>query len=298
MASEKNIQEKVIFEPLPGDFTFITSGGTRREIKLSRPWQEPLDLLINPSKCPFCSKPQEEIKLAGLPIGWKLLPNPWTPHLKHRLIIPDHCWPAERLQILGGEKAIFEALQIARIATVKDDSETALFVHIGRMAGQNIGHLHWHLMKALARQPFDGSYYSNLIMDSSRVALLRQLKDRNISNYSNYYDYTVIAGGARSGECLILSSKRQDFNSVTISSLAATLSWLINLANRKFRSTEGLAPDFIVTVRISNDHKFRYADYCPILTMWGSPEYVMAPLEGGSFTLPWPHEVTAAYLRE
>jgi len=269
---------EAIFEPLVGGFTTITGGGTRTAVKLSRPWQPPLP--IAPEKCPFCTKPQEEIPLQNIPAGWRLLSNLFTPHRRHRLIVPNKCWDAEALQTLGGSAAIREALQIARLATTDDRVEMSTFIHIGQSAGQNLGHAHWHLMEVRVRKPLA---FTSL----SRELLVHQCENLEI-----------FAMGARAGECLIVQrDKRLKFDEKTVEEVAVALEWIVSRGNEKFCSTEGRPPEFIVSVRISADGHFRYADYCPILTAWGAPEYVFAPLEGGPVTLPWPHELTAAHLR-
>lgn len=269
---------EIIFQSLVGGFTKITGGGTRTAIKLSRPWQPSLP--IAPEKCPFCTKPQDEIALPGIPNGWRLLPNIFTPHRRHRLIVANKCWDAEALQMIGGLTAIREALEITRLAIKDDQVEMSAFIHIGQIAGQNLGHAHWHLMEVRVREPLTFSEFFRELLVHQRENL------------------EVFAMGAHAGECLIVQRDKQlKFNERTVEELAATLEWIITRGNEKFRSTEGRSPEFIVSVRISADGHFRYADYCPVLTMWGAPEYVFSPLEGGPVTLPWPHELTAAHLR-
>ena len=267
------------------DFSRITCGGTRTQIKLARPWQESLESIIKPESCPFEKGPKEEEKILieGIPRGWWLLTNIFTPHLRHRLIIPDKCWPAEKLQKLGGFPEIKTALEIAEKAINSDgnNTEIALFMHVGRFAGQNLGHPHWHLMEARIRQPFE--------MKPKKMS-----RERLIKEEGNFF---VVAGGARVGECLIVSEEKMEFNSGTIPKLAEIIEGIVELGNKKFLSSDkNLPPDFHVLIRIKGGY-FRYADYCPILTFWGVPENVIAPLEGGPYTLPWPHETTAAYLR-
>ena len=268
----------VIFEKLAGGFTLITGGGTRTTIKLSRPWQPPLPL--TPEQCPFCTKPQQELFLPHIPVGWRLLKNMFTPHRRHRLIIPEKCWDAEALQTLGGSTAIREALETVRLATKDDRVEMAANIHVGESAGQNLGHAHWHLAEVRVRKP--------LALPSLAPELLVR----------EHGGFNIFAMGARAGECLIAQrGERLKFTEGTVKELALALEWIITRGNEKFLSTEGRPPEFLVAIRISADGYFRYADYCPILTVWGAPEYVFAPLEGGPITLPWPHELTAQYLR-
>jgi len=269
----------VTFEKLVGGFTTITSGGTRTAIKLSRPWQPPLPIALE--KCPFCTKDEEELPCPGIPVGWRLLGNPFTPHQRHRLIIPNKCWDAETLQTLGGSAEIRKALETVRLAVKDDYVEMATFIHVGHSAGQGLGHAHWHLMEVRVRSPL-------VFAEFSRDLLVHQCENLEI-----------FAMGAREGECLIVERDTElKFNEGTIEELAAALEWIVTRGNEKFRSTQGKPPEFMVSVRISAAGYFRYADYCPILSGWGAPEYVFAPLEGGPVTLPWPHELTASHLRD
>jgi len=267
----------VIFETLPGGRNRITAGGTRNNIKLSRPWQPPLP--YNPKKCPFCTKPQEEIPLTGIPAGWKLLPNIFTPHRRHRLIITNECPTPDFTQTLGGFEKIGQALEVARLAIQDDNVEMALFCHVGQTAGQNLGHLHWHLMEVRVVQP--------LSFALPRATLVKCIENLNIN-----------AAGARAGECVVCQETIESFDKRAVWKIAEALHWIVSLGNKKFESTEGRPPEFCVSVRIGADKTLLYADYCPILNTWGAPEYVFAPLEGGPITLPWSHEITAEYLRE
>lgn len=278
--------DNIIYEPLPGYFTWILAGGTRQAIKLNRPWQKPLEALLNPAKCPFCTKPQEKISLPGIPDGWQLLPNPMTPHIKHRLITPVTCWPAEKPQVLGGMEEIAKALEICRLATIDDDMEIALVIHVGWLAGQGLGHPHWHVCDAQERRPIrDGLYYE------------RKYEEKVVCHHE---EYTVVADGEKPGQLLILPCGPMDFNKGTIPWLAEEINYTVNLCNEKFRSADqGLPPEFAVTVRISADNEIRYASYCPQLapTSCGF-HHTIAALEGGPYILPWTHEATAAYLRK
>lgn len=269
-----------VLELLPGGLMQVTTGGTRTAIKLARPWQPPLSLLLDPSRCPFDTRPQEEITVPGAPPDWRVLPALFTPHRHHRLVLPRSCWPEEMLQTLGGSTLISEALETARLAIAKESDEIGLFVHIGSLAGQNVSHLHWHLMPVPVRFPFAG-----LPTSPERLVARRE-------------GFAIVAEGARSGECLLIPEDGRAFDSSTTAALARALAWLIAHGNAKWQSAEGAPPHFMVMVRIAADHTLRYADYCPILHNWGALEYVSALLEGDALTLPWPHEVTAAYLRE
>lgn len=279
----------VIFEKLPGELTTITAGGSRTaSVKLSRPWQPSLPL--NPEKCPFCTKPQEEFNVPGIPAGWKVLPDIFTPHRRHRLVVPLTCWDENTLQELGGPVHILEALETARITEIarviqtghEDLIEMAIFIHVGSCAGQNLGHPHWHMMEVQTQKPLA---FHAMLPETLRV--------------KRFQGMDIFANGAHAGECLIIPhAKPMQFTQEAVAELAIVLAWIVRRGNEKFRSTQGRSPEFTVSVRVSFEGDLRYADYCPILNMWGAPEHVFAPLEGGPITLPWPHEATAAHLRD
>jgi len=259
----------------------VVSGGTRNKISLSRPWQTPLGKLIKPETCPFCTKPQEEIFLPGMPNGWRLLPNIFTPHENHKLIVPDVCWNADMLQALGGAKSIQSVFEIAGKAVFGEKQEVVLFTHIGFAAGQNLGHHHWHLLKPR----------------TSRNLEKINLRDERVVAHTE--TLIVFADGARAGECLIVPNGNKAIFTEILEKLADFLENFVGFCNEKWKSVDlGMPPDFILTVRISKNGRFRYADYCPILTMWGGYEYVLACREKAHFTLPWTHEFTAWHLNQ
>ena len=269
-----------IYEPLPGWNAWVTTGGTRTEVKCRRPWQQPFELLIDPEHCPFCNRGRDEKNaLEGVPGGWRLLSNAYTPHRGHLLAIPAQCSSVEKLITLGGIQGIREALSLITMRVASEDAEIVSSAHIGWHAGQNVGHLHWHIYRLITRAPFSGAVYP-----------LKGREDRLVRRFETA---TVFADGIRSGECLVLPSagSRTD-------ELPEIISWLIGHCAERFRDpVSGLPPEYSVTFRFGRAGQPRYAAYCPILTQWGAAEVVCAPLEGSPFTLPWPHKVTAKYLR-
>jgi hypothetical protein len=268
-------------QTLAGGFATTTSGGSRTSIKLSRPWQTPFP--IDPDNCPFCNEVAPKPLLRDNPPGWRIRDNKFTPHKHHRLIVADKCWGENMLQTLGGYEKIREVMNTANKATIGESTEFALFVHIGNSAGQNLGHIHWHLMEVAVRKPLSTA--------------IRMYEPELLVHEQN--GMSIFATGTRAGECLTLSkNKKLEFGDNSIPDIAATIDWIVSVGNNKFRSVQGRTPDFSVTVRISKYRKFRYANYCPILNMFGAPENVIAPLEGGPITLPWPHKITAEYLRD
>lgn len=279
-----------ISEFLPGGRNKTIAGGTRTRLNLKRPWQMPLSDIIKPATCPFETKPQDEyfVNLPGIPKDWKVLTNPYTPHLDHLLVIPEKCWDAEKLSLLGGPVNIFFAFQACQIALSHfhsgDGKEMAILVNVGWLGGQNLGHPHFHLFDAEVEAPLEPEEAVRVINPMEIIG-------------DDGGTFLVTTGGAGTGECLILPRRKILFEKC-LSALATMLGDTVGLCRDKFRSTDkGLPPDFSVVVRIAGDGSLRYASYRPFLAPWGALQYVVAPLEGGSIVLQWPHGVTARYLR-
>lgn len=272
--------EPVILRELPGRSNWIVAGGTRNEIKLSRPWQPPF--LAIQANCPFCDPKRETARFSQMVPGWKILSCLYTPHQKHRLIVPEKCWDEEMLQNIGSFGGIRAALRMAYLAIQGDDVEIGAFIHVGQCAGQDIRHPHWHLIETPVKQSFNPS----IVKFEQDVIICKTQK------------FVTIAGGASAGECLILPrTERLLFSWRIIDMLSRAINRIVSLGNRKFLSEQGRPPEFMVSVRISEERIIRYADYCPVLTMWGAIERVFAPLEKEAFTLPWTHKVTASFLK-
>src|SRR3989344_4143358 len=124
------------------------AGGTRGEINLSRAWQKEIEM--NPKTSPFC--PGKGQVLKELANGeWPLLQNRLTPYLFHEMVIPANCWSPDELRILGGEENVAVALRLIH-EEIRNHPGKKLFVtaHIGTLAGQNVGHLHYHVMEYMS----------------------------------------------------------------------------------------------------------------------------------------------------
>lgn len=270
-------------EDLPGGFSRIISGNTRDKININRPWQ-PEPPPIDPTTCPFCTKPQNVVEVPGVPSDWRVIKNLFTPHNNHYLLIPETCEGLNEavLRSFGQPSNIERVLHTASLTIAHEKlstSEMALFVHVGYSAGQNLGHTHWHLMQILIEKPL------------SCVELPREVFVKRIGGLE------IFAAGARSGQCLILPARQMCFGN-HINSISEVLEWIIKRGSEKFRSIQGKQPEYIVSLRISIRGNLRYASYIPILNMWGALEYAFYPLENSPISMPWTHKTTAEYLRE
>ena len=287
----------VVIGHWPGGTTI--SGGTRNTVdlnKLSRPWQREIELPLSHA-CAFCSKlfPEQILEELDGPNGekWLRIQNMFSPFDpertgKHQLIIPKTCMPVERLRALGGAEAIEFVLKtgIDDIISHGDKrSEWIISVHIGALSGQNIPHLHWHFIKINEPNPPNFDW----------TEINRQRKNLVILKNS---DVEITAGGLRTGQCLISVSPDANFPGI-----AQALSNLVNIGNGRFKSVQGLPPDFSLALYCGYDYStlYRYTEldfgiYTPILNNLGGTE-MLAPYLGTPYCLAWPHEMTAKHLR-
>lgn len=261
------------------------SGGTRTTIKLARPWQT-RGPTADPRYCPF--EPDrlqaDEREILKRSKGWISFANRFTPYANHVLVTPTTCadWSEERMRLLGGEAEIVTALKLAR-RFITGKSIEVITINVGYLGGQNVGHPHWHaftLPSGAAKHP------------PQQTACLLAKMNSDGSLITEDDGFRTFAGGHRAGQCFILPRV-----SGTTEPPARLLSQVIDLYARKFRSAAGekLAPDFTVELVFARGY-FCYGTYVPILNAWGSTEY-MALLGQQPVTLPWPHHLTAAYLR-
>lgn len=278
-------------ETLPGGIR-ILSGGTRSSIKLSRPWQKSFAELgfINVETCPFEPGALGDRPRSIFPDtpGWLALWNSFTPWPYHRLIIPEFCFGEEKLQRLGGAGEIFSALRIAcSIMDERPDEAWDLGVHVGPYAGQNLGHFHWHLVgHGPDAWAGDTTLHLTAIMDEARRSPLVVAETSMLR---------VVAGGVLAGECLFVPKfVGVQFESY-LGDLASIIETVVDLGNQKWRSTEGLPPNFVLSLGIEGRF-LEYGSYIPKLNHGGFPEYNGMLFRTSPFTLPWPHKVTHQYL--
>lgn len=260
----------------------IASGGTRTAIKLSRPWQLPM-AADDPQNCAFVKDPGDAEQLDG----WRLRQNRFTPFPFHRLMIPDDCLSTDTIYELGGSSnhMVFETA--SRVAQEKG-LELWVSVHIGALAGQNIPHLHFHLLS-----PIGGG----------RGETPREIEDLYHHNdgllLHQQDEFRVVAGGLRAGQCFILTETTESGGAETsdfFTRLSSVIGHVIQAYKGKFTSEQGLPPDFMVGIHLNSLGGFMYGEYIPILNHWGLTEYG-GLLAGTPIILPWPHQVTVEHVR-
>jgi len=263
-------------EKWPGGIK-TSSGGTRTSVKLSRSWQPDIGTIINPEKCPFEKPKEEEIISRHFNEKWLVLENIRTPFSFHRLIIPNKCLKKEKLLVLGGLDCIDIALCIAfDIVHDQHQRELWLGVHIGPLAGQNVGHMHYHLLT-----PHNGKSSDNEVKLIDNPSLF-------LSDGSNF---KVVAGGNRVGQCFILPKD----NIFLVEDLATTIHSIITLYAERFKSTQGMPPDYMIGIKFL-EGKMVYGYYVPVLTQWGFTEH-FGLMENTPLILPWPHIETVKHLK-
>src|SRR3990167_986193 len=127
----------LIFYDWPNGMRSV-AGGTRDEIKLSRPWQKEIE--VNPATCPFCTGKGHVLK--ELPNELRLLQNQFTPYPFHQMIIPRSCSPAHMVRTLGGQDRCLNAFFcVQQVIKASELRKLFVTVHVGASAGQNVGHL-------------------------------------------------------------------------------------------------------------------------------------------------------------
>lgn len=259
------------------------AGGTRGEIKLSRPWQQ--EIVVNPETCPFCTgKGQVLEKLADA--EWRLLQNRFTPYPFHRMVIPRSCWSASELRTLGGVAGLTAALgHIQRAISASALNKLFVAVHVGALAGQNVCHLHYHIVQYALSDISESA-----VPEEMRTVFAEKPEHIIFDGWGLFAG----VGGVKAGQCFVLPRHRRQ--SPHSEDLALMLHDVVSLYNKKFRSTQELAPDFSVGLQFWRG-EFQYGLYTPILNHWGAAEQMALYEPGCPTTLPWPHELTAEYLK-
>lgn len=288
----------VTFYAWPGGRRSV-AGGTRNAIKLDRPWQK--EIVVNKETCPFCTKPQKDVRSVDLGEqgSWRVIENAFTPYPFHRMVIPSECWSADNQRNLGGEHKIRGALILATEEVAANADKTLfLNVHVGSLAGQNVAHIHYHVV----------SYKFDDNSESPVMPWLCNNYNQKYGPYEHLVTYyngflAIAAGGMRAGQSFIfpcdpfpISLADETDRNIFCSNAARYLSHLIELMNEKFRSNQGLAPDFKISLMFQ-EGKFRHGLYVPILNNLGSAEEMAMYEDSCPITMPWTHEETVEYLK-
>lgn len=298
-----------IIREYPGGLK-VLYGGTRTGVKLSRPWQQPIQ--VDSAKCPFCRGEGKEI--GRFENGWIHLQNKFTPYNYHTMVIPPpSCWPEEEQRVLGEKERILEAFanidQVIKRESANHD-ELWVEVYVGVPAGQTISHLHYHIN---APERFPDDVNPNVM--ARELAFIRG-KERtflkHLSNSPRVFRWIRSSGGLaaviesvfRVGQCFFgyfVPQRDEDHEPyVFVPSLGYVASLVYEVVSAyalAFRSQQGLAPDFQLFLKFVDGH-FLWGSYLPILNHHGSTESVGAIHLGGPFNHPWTPEETLEHLKK
>lgn len=289
-------------EMWPGGLTTL-SGGTRVAVRFNRPWQK--EIVVDPSTCPFCRNEHVTLRrFVEADEEWQLVHNTSTPFGFHQLIIPTASWPVEQLRFLGGEKRLATVFNLARTAVLdsRPGEYTQMDVYVGYGAGQNVthGHFHFHSIGLLnPEEMIIGSppvYSPPPALDETSREIQLAVHGHEERKVAATEDVTIAAGGFRGGQCLIAPNQDElELTPVVAAGLARLFSWLINLAAEKFKSLQGMPPDYQLSL-VFKGTSLQHGMFVPILNNWGATENY-GLLRFGSLVLPWPHQATAMHLR-
>ena len=284
----------------------ITVAGAKKKIPatFSRWWQAPIPK-PNPAKCPFHK--EEERKNAFLeataPDGeqWFVLDSLFAPEKPHRLIIPDTCWEEEKMRVLGGPESIRTAVALAsrqfgREQPEERDKLWGFSVQVGPLAAQNVPHCHYHLYRP---NIFSAEHLRVAIDDNPKATDLTFHPDLDSDDLCvlKNEDFLVVAGGEFTGQLYILPSDFFWFeDDSTAESVAIILDILVKLYAEKFRSVEGLAPDYRWEFEIYGGG-INFGIFVPKLNNTGTLEDMATMDRRRGFNLLWSHEETARYLK-
>lgn len=303
---------KGIIREYPGGLK-VLYGGTRTGVNLSRPWQQPIT--VDPGKCPFCKGEGDVAETFGN--GWMVLNNKFTPHSYHQMIIPPACWPEEELRVLGGESRIREAF--AHISQVVErglasHNELWVNVYVGALAGQNIPHLHYHI---LAPERFPNGVDPDVVEQGlasiwrkERTFLKHLASSPRVLTWirSSWGLAAVVESVFRVGQCYIgyfVPHRDEDHEPQVfvpgLGDVASLVHKVVSAYAAAFKSQQGLAPDFQLFLKFNRYGdwlKFSWGSYLPILNHHGSTESVGAIHLGGPFVHPWTPEETLEHLKK
>lgn len=284
----------------------VLSGGTRITPVFKRPWHRSIgeaitpDMLATGKGCPFEERPQTDpVKLEMDDGVWMHFQNSNTPYGFHRVVIPEKCMPEDQLRSLGGFPKISSALRIAgEIAKNNELKRMAIGVHVGWLAGQNLPHLHYHVTEPMPKLAVSGGPLGGEL-------------DTPISPADEFMAsplLTARCAGYRTGQCAVIPHQDIRDHSEPFAflmgwndggtwkhELAQFLADLVALYNNKFKSDEGLAPDFNIAINVGNGY-IDSITYTPILNHAGFDNHA-AVMDGGAFVIAWPHAKTARHLR-
>lgn len=267
-------------ERLPGGLWVASVEG---RVNVNRPWQEdPAKLADDASKCDFAKADEMRVREhePSGDSGWRVINNQREVSPFQRMILPLACWHMSRVRKLGGPSAIKAVLHI--VDRLEKQKELYVMAHIGRLAGQNQPHLHWHVLTPPGSEHLGRSHAANVAgyFASSTFVL------------SDEGGLRIVVGGHKAGQCYFLPVGPDKPFTEQNALLAERIHSIIELYARKFAGP--YPPEFQVCLKFKSG-ALQYATYIPILNHPGGTEN-LALSEGSAYILPWPHEATFKHL--
>jgi len=278
----------------------ITVAGSKKKIpaQFSRPWQARIPA-VNPTKCPFhkAEERAQALLVADDRDGeaWYVLDSAFAPEKPyHRLIIPDSCWEEETMRHLGGREKIHHGFILAAQRFQMEEERDKLWcfsIQVGPLAAQNVPHCHYHLYRPHFYNPDlslmeDPPPTVNDLSETLRLALA----------HNHWNVIQVIPGGHYTGQLYFLPTDGGlPFNLHGAVVLAGVMHDVVRTYCTKFRSVEGLAPDYRFEFEIYRGNVVS-GFFIPKLNNTGTLEDAAMVDRRRGWNLLWSHEETAAYL--
>ncbi|MBI2623062.1 MAG: hypothetical protein HYW65_00590 [Candidatus Liptonbacteria bacterium] len=289
-----------IIQSWPGGFKSVA--GAKKKMpeagKFNRRWQPALDI-HNASTCRFAKLPDEEIlrrfnvEETGYQ-SWRLAKSLFAPEPYHKLILTDQCWDEEQTRSMGGREGIDAAVHIVRKTIIEDkEPDVQISTQRGDLAAGNIRHDHLHI------------YRKRTMRNSDELrgwrAGIQEVAGPSSPSPSVVWDEELItvAGGVRTGQVFIFP-RANSVVSLGNPYFPAYLHRLIQTFATAFRSTQGMAPDYMLEFYIRH-HAVMFGMLIPILNNLGTLEWTSiydGNPEGREWNILWSHQATAERLRE
>lgn len=231
--------------------------------------------------CPFLNHPHAT-RIPGYP-GWCTIPPTASQYKDHCLIVPEACWRREEVRRLGGRANIATALDIARTLAATADFFVA--ANVGIHGAQTEAHAHWHFMRdpGLRRR----------VVVSVKLKRVYAKPNRLVFNADAI---AAFAGGTSPGQCIIVPRDVSSRNAHQM--LPGAIERLVALGAEKFKSEEGLSPDYSVYLGFVRG-RFHAGCYTPRLNFLGAVEYASSALwKHQSIGMSWTHDEIALFLRQ
>ncbi len=230
--------------------------------------------------------------------NWYVLQSDFAPEDPHWLIIPEACWPEEKMRRLGGKEKLATAITLATEILSSHFDEPryqgllGFSIQVGMLGAQNFPHAHYHLYRP--------NYWRN---DGELISLAApEPQDMSCLNDDELIVFEegglrVLANGHYTGQAVILPNLEVPFDTAHVQIVANVLNRLIELYTKKFKTPEGDAPDYNFELQLY-EGCVNFGMFWPKLNNTGTLECHALFDHRRGMNLAWSHHETAKYLRE